>query len=96
MAIICPLCDGNGLIQKWKVKPSEIVIYVCDECEATWIHPETISEKTVFNLDLFLKPRISDYKNDLEVLGYYEGEKYEDDNKLVPPKYWKIPKKQQD
>jgi len=83
MAIVCPRCDGNGLIEKIRIKSFGITLYVCDECEATWFHPSTISFYTFIPIESFLEARGIEWSDkELEKIGYYEGEKYETDNKL--------------
>lgn len=39
---VCPCCDGNGLIFKTRLKCNNLILYVCDECDATWEHPQDI------------------------------------------------------
>jgi transposase-like protein len=34
--IVCPRCDGNGLVYKAKVSDLNKILYICDECEASW------------------------------------------------------------
>jgi len=51
----CPRCEGQGLINKAKVKGLEIEIYVCDECEATWLKGETLSVKGFQDFGTFMK-----------------------------------------
>lgn len=40
--VVCPLCDGNGLIFKALLLPPNQEIYICDECDAMWFDPATI------------------------------------------------------
>ena len=42
--IVCPRCDGNGLLYRMKVYGLENDLIVCDECEATWDRWEKIWE----------------------------------------------------
>ena len=41
--VVCPRCDGNGLIYQTYVLLLGVTIYLCDECEAMWEDPKTIS-----------------------------------------------------
>jgi formate dehydrogenase maturation protein FdhE len=34
--VLCPFCDGQGLIDKAKVKDQDIQIYICEECDTMW------------------------------------------------------------
>ena len=38
--IVCPRCDGNGLVYKSRVVELDLIIYICDECEASWKNEE--------------------------------------------------------
>ena len=39
---VCPCCDGNGLIFRTRLKCNNLLLYVCDECDATWERPQDI------------------------------------------------------
>ncbi|SFJ33561.1 hypothetical protein SAMN05421753_11899 [Planctomicrobium piriforme] len=39
----CPRCDGQGIVEKLRVRSTGEILYVCDECEATWLETEKIS-----------------------------------------------------
>ncbi|WP_310602521.1 hypothetical protein [Anaerosporobacter sp.] len=52
---ICPLCE-HGLISKIKVKSTNEIIYICNECEALW-NNINICEDEVLNFDSFMKSR---------------------------------------
>lgn len=34
--LVCPRCDGNGLIYRTKITEMKKTLFICDECEATW------------------------------------------------------------
>lgn len=38
----CPRCEGSGLIYKTLLWPLNKEVFVCDECDATWLSPEEI------------------------------------------------------
>ncbi|CAM3904848.1 3'-5' exonuclease [Mesobacillus zeae] len=40
--VVCPRCDGNGLVYKSRVVDLDLIIYICDECEASWQNEEII------------------------------------------------------
>jgi hypothetical protein len=35
--VVCPRCDGNGLVYKATLAPLNKTIFICDECEAMWL-----------------------------------------------------------
>ena len=41
--MICPRCDGQGMVIKASIFDTNIVLYVCDECDATWRDGEVVS-----------------------------------------------------
>ena len=45
--VVCPRCDGNGLVCKLIILPLNQVAYVCDECEATWFNEDIRFENFV-------------------------------------------------
>ncbi|MGF9697840.1 hypothetical protein [Paenibacillus sp. MABNR03] len=53
--IICPWCNGNGLIYKAIIKGLERILFVCNECEATWESYETIEVDTRIDLRTYLE-----------------------------------------
>lgn len=68
--VVCPLCDGNGIISRIRLEPLNKIVYVCDECEATWLDPENICVKTFVDLATYLMQ-----------LGYsYTGVSYQDED----------------
>ena len=34
--VVCPRCDGNGLLYQTTIQPINQTIIICDECEAIW------------------------------------------------------------
>lgn len=41
--MICPRCNGQGTVVKATVIEKNLGIYLCDECDATWLDGQTIS-----------------------------------------------------
>jgi len=35
--VVCPRCDGNGLVFRAVLMPINTIIFICDECEALWL-----------------------------------------------------------
>ena len=67
----CPRCDGQGLIYKARVPDMGMELYICDECEACWVHLEEISIKNFEDLLTFLEKNGLTYKDSrIEDLGY--------------------------
>jgi predicted RNA-binding Zn-ribbon protein involved in translation (DUF1610 family) len=60
--VVCPRCDGNGLIYRATLMPINKTIYICDECEAMW--PDTIISKHNFQ----------DFTSYIAALGYTYNE----------------------
>lgn len=34
--VYCPFCDGQGVINKVVIKGTEMILYICDECDTVW------------------------------------------------------------
>lgn len=67
--VICPRCDGNGLIYKAKVEDSDI--YICDECEAAYLSIEDLSNGEFQDLSTFLEGNGYSYRETKIIdLGY--------------------------
>lgn len=41
--VVCPRCDGNGLVYLLNVEGENMCVYVCDECDALWETPDEIT-----------------------------------------------------
>ena len=54
--IVCPRCDGNGLVYKSRVVELDLIIYICDECEALWKNEE-LSLNEFQDLSTFLQDK---------------------------------------
>jgi uncharacterized protein YlaI len=61
--IFCPFCDGQGLINKAKVKGKNIQIYICEECDTMWRTNE-IREDNCENFKKFM--------NSIGLNGYWD------------------------
>ncbi|PLR77525.1 3'-5' exonuclease [Bacillus sp. V3-13] len=60
--VVCPRCDGNGLIYKAKIVDLKLIVYICDECEATWVS-EDIRKDNFQDLTTFLENNGLTYSN---------------------------------
>ncbi|WP_433958685.1 3'-5' exonuclease [Cytobacillus horneckiae] len=52
--VVCPRCDGNGLIYQAKIVDVKLTVYICDECEASWISAD-IRKDNFQDLTTFLE-----------------------------------------
>jgi len=52
--VVCPRCDGNGLIFKTRLKYNKLTLYACGECDATWKRAEDIGVKPFLCLSTIL------------------------------------------
>jgi hypothetical protein len=74
--MICPRCDGQGLIYKAIVIELGIIIKICDECEACWDENQPVILKNFKDLTEFLEEKGLTYDNStIEDLGYIQDEK---------------------
>jgi len=51
--VLCPFCDGQGLIDKAKIIDKGIQIYICEECDTMW-HTLEIREDNCDNFRKFM------------------------------------------
>ena len=69
--MICPRCDQQGLIYKAKVHNIEIILNICDECDACWPENQIISIDNFKDLTIFLEEHNLTYeKSEIIDLGY--------------------------
>ena len=47
--IYCPFCDDQGVINKATIKGTEVILYICDECDTVWKDRDIIG----YNCDNF-------------------------------------------
>ena len=59
----CPACEGQGNIYNAKVLDLGITTKICDECEACWLHTQTVSISNFKGLTTFLKDHGLTYNN---------------------------------
>ena len=55
--VVCPRCDGNGLIYKAYIKSQNIHLLICDECEATWKNIDDILNMDFKDLTIYLESK---------------------------------------
>jgi transposase-like protein len=68
--VVCPRCDGNGLVYKARISDLNKAVYICNECEAMWQEGEMISNHKFQDLSTYIE------KNNLD----YDSTKIEDIN----------------
>lgn len=61
--MVCPRCDGQGNIYRAKVVDLDIIIKICDECEACWQEDQSITLQSFKGLTTFLKENDLTYKD---------------------------------
>lgn len=71
--MICPRCDEQGLIYNAKVVELEILIKICDECEACWLENQPVKLGNFKGLTAFLEENGLTYDNStIKDLGYVQ------------------------
>lgn len=69
--VVCPRCDGNGLIYKVMAIDINEILFTCDECEACWPLDVEISLITFEDLSTYLDKKGTNYRTcNLINLGY--------------------------
>jgi hypothetical protein len=53
--VVCPRCDGNGLIYQAHISSLGVTVYLCDECEAMWEDAKTISIASFKDFTTYLR-----------------------------------------
>ena len=61
--LFCPFCDGQGLIDKARIKDTGTKIYICEECDTMWTEKD-IREDNCINFE--------EYMNKLGLKGLWE------------------------
>jgi len=51
--LLCPFCDGQGLINKAIIKETDIKIFICEECDTIWL-TDDIQEDNCLNFKEFM------------------------------------------
>ena len=71
----CPVCEGQGNIYNAKILDLEVIIRICDECEACWYSDQIISIENFKGLTSFLKEYGLTYNDaKIENLEYVEDQ----------------------
>lgn len=85
--MVCPRCDGQGLIYRAKVLDLDIELNICDECEACWPINLTMLVENFKDMTVFLEEHGLTYeKAEIEDLGYVGLENERRRNFFVTPK----------
>ena len=50
--VYCPFCEGYGIIYKAKIKNTDSIIYICDECDTVWKNLEIIEDNSLVFKDV--------------------------------------------
>ena len=54
--VICPRCDGNGLVHLVQIKATAEVVHLCDECDALWPSGVAIQFDSFVDFSEYVKP----------------------------------------
>jgi hypothetical protein len=52
----CPMCDA-GTVTRWRVRATDEVVQVCNECDSLWDGDGDSTEPAVTTVDQFLAAR---------------------------------------
>ncbi|KUY78380.1 hypothetical protein WS46_21215 [Burkholderia sp. RF4-BP95] len=52
--MICPRCEQDEIVEA-RIKANERVIYICPECDATWLSSSEISSGSFFDYGTYMK-----------------------------------------
>ncbi len=59
----CPRCDGQGNVYQAIISDTEEILYICDECEASWKDIINIQFESFIDLTHYLKSKGIEYHN---------------------------------
>ena len=66
----CPRCDGQGVILRIRVPELNIELYLCDECDATWLTKEAIGVEKFVDFQTYMNTfGIKSAWSKMEILG---------------------------
>lgn len=51
--VLCPFCEGQGVISKAKIIGKDIQIYICEECDSMW-KTSQINENNCYDFRKFM------------------------------------------
>lgn len=57
MKITCPRCDGQGYVLKAKVKKTDQILWICEECNALWLDRSEIKETNFVDAQTYIKKK---------------------------------------
>jgi hypothetical protein len=61
--VVCPRCDGQGLVYKATLVPLKKDLLICDECEALWLDENELVHNAFKVLILYLGSYGFSYKD---------------------------------
>lgn len=53
--VVCPRCEGQGDVIEACVKATGAMVFVCDECEATWFERAAVGSEPWVDFGGFMK-----------------------------------------
>jgi len=48
-ASFCPFCGPEGEVAFWRCGDGKTLVLMCEECNATWLHPISIAKETALD-----------------------------------------------
>jgi transcription elongation factor Elf1 len=70
--VVCPRCDGNGLVYKTFITPLSVTVYLCDECDALWEANAPIRLNNFQDYSTYLEKHGSSYEEAEQEYENYE------------------------
>jgi transcription elongation factor Elf1 len=68
--LTCPRCDGQGSVLKAKIIKTNELIFICDECDATWFSLDAVSYQPWVDFGTYMERKnLSSAWNELKILG---------------------------
>jgi len=67
--LTCPRCDGQGFVLKAQIIKTNEMVFICDECDATWFALEAIYSQPWVDFGTYMEGKgISPTWDELKIL----------------------------
>jgi transcription elongation factor Elf1 len=80
--ILCPRCDGSGLVYRAYLPPLNEYVLVCDECEAMWLIEEQLASNIFQDFTTYIAKKGYKYKDvysDQDTYFWYQEKKLKEE-----------------
>ncbi len=67
--MVCPRCDGQGIVLRVRLKSTGQMLFMCDECNALWKAVEEIRHPGWEDFNTYMRARGLDPRTEVELLG---------------------------